>query len=139
VGKSIIDLSSVTTVGLYLAKHVFQVHGVDASGRRCGRQGDEAQQAFWSSSLRCPPALSGSKPEGRRITGRELIRLGHDARMMPPSYVKPYIHRQKNDASARYHLTLALAEHPIRSSGRSRAASSLSVSRHRSLPSSGPS
>jgi hypothetical protein len=45
MGKSITDLSSVTTVGLDLAKHVFQVHGVDASGRVVGRQGDQAQQA----------------------------------------------------------------------------------------------
>jgi len=45
MGKSITDLSSVTTVGFDLAKHVFQVHGVDASGAGGGRQGDPAQQA----------------------------------------------------------------------------------------------
>ena len=50
MGKSITDLSSVTTVGLDLAKHVFQVHGVDASGRvvvaqAIRRTGDQAQQA----------------------------------------------------------------------------------------------
>jgi transposase len=45
MGKSITDCSSITTVGLDLAKHVFQVHGVDASGRVVVAKSDEAQQA----------------------------------------------------------------------------------------------
>ena len=65
MGKSIIDLSSVSTVGLDLAKHVFQVHGVDASGRVV-----IAKAMRRNKLLRCPPALWGSRPADRRIIGR---------------------------------------------------------------------
>jgi transposase len=70
MGKSITDLSSVTTVGLDLAKHVFQVHEVDASGRVvvAKRSGEASCYSF---SRRCRLALSGSRPRDRRITGRE--------------------------------------------------------------------
>ena len=90
MGKSIIDLSSVTTVGLDLAKHVFQVHGVDASGRvivaRAFRRKDVL--AFFA---QLPECLVGMEACGSaHHWARELIKLGHDARMMPPAYVKPY-------------------------------------------------
>jgi transposase len=85
-GKSITDLSSVTTVGLDLAKHVFQVRGVDASGRVV------VAKAIRRTSCR---EAGGSAHHW----ARELITLGDEARMMPPAYVKPYIRRQKNDAS----------------------------------------
>ena len=94
MGKSIIDLSSVTTVGLDLAKHVFLVHGVDASGRvviaRAMRRNKLLE--FFASLPSCVVGLEASG-------SRELIKLGHEARMMPPAYVKPYIRRQKNDAA----------------------------------------
>ena len=69
MGKSITDLSSVITVGLDLAKHVFQVHGVDASGRVVVARRSDATSC-WSFLLRWPRALSGLKPAGRRIIGR---------------------------------------------------------------------
>ena len=69
MGKSITDLSSVTTVGLDLAKHVFQVHGVDASGRvivaRAFRRKDVL--AFFA---QLPEVLSVWKPAVRPIIGR---------------------------------------------------------------------
>ena len=67
--KSIINLSSVTTVGLDLAKHVFQVHCIDASGRVFSPKRSGATSC-WSSSLRCHDAWWGLRPPGRRITGR---------------------------------------------------------------------
>ena len=68
MGKPIIDLSSVTTVGLDLAKHVFQVHCVDGQGAS-SRQGNQAQQAV--GVLRFAAAVwSGLRPAGRRIPGR---------------------------------------------------------------------
>ena len=93
------DLSSVTTVGLDLAKHVFQVHGVDASGRvivaKALRRKDVL--AFFA---QLPECLVGMEACGSaHHWARELIKLGHDARMMPPTYVKPYVRRQKNDAA----------------------------------------
>ena len=101
MGKSITDLSSVTTVGLDLAKHVFQVHGVDASGRVVVAKAIRRNKLLeFFASL--PPCLVGLEACGSaHHWARELIKLGHDARMMPPSFarVKPYIRRQKNDAS----------------------------------------
>src|SRR5271165_5675047 len=99
MGKSITDLSSVTTVGLDLAKHVFQVHGVDASGRVVVAKAIRRNKLLeFFASL--PPCLVGLEASGSaHHWARELIKLGHDARMMPPAYVKPYIRRQKNDAS----------------------------------------
>src|SRR6202171_1727169 len=99
MGKAITDFSLVTTVGLDLAKHVFQVHGVDVSGRvvvaKSIRRGKLLE--FFAS---LPPCLVGLEASGSaHHWARELIKLGHDARMMPPAYVKPYVRRQKNDAA----------------------------------------
>jgi transposase len=100
MGRSITNLSSVTTVGLDLAKHVFQVHSVDASGRVVFAKAIRRNKLLeFFASL--PPCLVGLEACGSaHHWARELIKLGHDARMMPPAYVKPYIRRQKNDASA---------------------------------------
>ena len=99
MGKLIINLSSVTTVGLDLAKHVFQVHGVDASGRVVVTKAMRRNKLLeFFASL--PPCLVGLEASGSaHHWARELMALGHEARMMPPAYVKPYIRRQNNDAS----------------------------------------
>jgi transposase len=91
-------LSSVTTVGLDLAKHVFQVHGVDASGRVVIAKAMRRNKLleFFASLPSCLVGLEAGGSAHR--WARELIKLGHEARMMPPAYVKPYIRRQKNDA-----------------------------------------
>jgi transposase len=99
MGKSITDFSAVTTVGLDLAKHVFQVHAIDATGRvvvtKALRRKDVV--AFFA---RLPQCLVGLEACGSaHHWARELLKLGHDARMMPPAYVKPYVRRQKNDAA----------------------------------------
>ena len=98
MGKSITDFSSVTTVGLDLAKHVFQIHGIDASGRVVVAKAMRRNKLLeFFASL--PPCLVGLEASGSaHHWARELIKLGHDARMMPPAYVKPYVRRQKNDA-----------------------------------------
>jgi transposase len=99
MGRSITNLSSVTTVGLDLAKHAFQVHSVGASGRVVFAKAIRRNKLLeFFASL--PPCLVGLEACGSADHwARELIKLGHDARMMPPAYVKPYIRRQKNDAS----------------------------------------
>jgi transposase len=97
--KSSTDLSSVATVGLDLAKHVFQVHCVDAAGRVVAAKAIRRSKLLeFFASL--PPCLVGLEASGSaHHWARELIKLGHDALMMPPAYVKPYVRRQKNDAS----------------------------------------
>ncbi len=93
------DLSTVTVVGLDLAKHVFQVHCIDTEGRvvlnRSLRRREVAD--FFR---RLPPCRVGMEACGSaHHWGRTLISLGHDVKLMPPAYVKPYVRRQKNDAA----------------------------------------
>ena len=89
----------VTTIGLDLAKHVFQVHGVDEAGhvvlkRRLRR----AQVITYFASL--PPCLIGMEAcATAHFWARELRALGHEVRLMPPQYVKAYVKRGKNDAA----------------------------------------
>ena len=99
MGKIITDFSSVTTVGLDLAKHVFQVHCVDASGRLVVANSVRRNKLLeFFASL--PPCLVGLEACGSaHHWARELVKLGHDARLTPPAYVKAYVRRQKNDAA----------------------------------------
>ena len=89
----------VATIGLDLAKHVFQVHGVDETGhvvvkRRLRR----AQIVPYFASL--PPCLVGTEAcATAHFWARELRALGHEVRLMPPQYVKAYVKRGKNDAA----------------------------------------
>lgn len=88
----------VIRFGIDLAKSVFQVHGVSATGevvvRRQLRRGQVL--AFFAKQ---PPALIGMEACGSaHYWGRELTRLGHEVKLMPASYVKAYVRRNKNDA-----------------------------------------
>ena len=92
-------MGEVTTIGLDLAKHVFQVHGVDAEGATVLRKQLRRAQvvAFFS---RLPPCLVGLEAcATAHYWGRELRALGHEVRLMPAQYVKAYIKRNKNDAA----------------------------------------
>lgn len=88
----------ITTVGLDLAKRVFQVHAVDASGGVVVRKALRRSQVL-PFFTKLPPCLIGLEACGTsHHWARELTRLGHEVRMMPPAYVKPYVKRGKNDA-----------------------------------------
>ena len=89
----------VTTVGLDIAKSVFQVHGVDAAGQVVIRRQLKRRYvlAFFQ---KLPPCLVGIEAcASSHHWSRELQTLGHTVRLMPPAYVKPYVKRQKNDAA----------------------------------------
>lgn len=92
-------MDKVTTIGIDLAKNVFQFHGVDAEGktvlRRQFRRGDVLEFC-----VTLPACLIGMEAcAGAHYWARELIAQGHDVRLMPPSYVKPYVKRGKTDAA----------------------------------------
>ena len=89
----------ITTIGLDLAKNVFQVHGVDATGQVLVRKSlRRAQMLPFFAKL--PPCLVGIEACGTsHYWARELIKLGHQVRLMPPAYVKPYVKRGKTDAA----------------------------------------
>ena len=89
----------IITVGLDLAKRVFQVHGVDAAGGVVVRKALRRAQVL-PFFAKLPPCLVGIEACGTsHHWARELIRLGHDVRLMPPAYVKPYVKRGKTDAA----------------------------------------
>src|SRR5215831_1187288 len=89
----------ITTIGLDLAKSVFQVHGVDISGKALIKKKlRRAEVLKFFQAL--PPCLIGMEAcATAHHWARELIALGHDVRLMPPSYVKAYVKRNKNDAA----------------------------------------
>ena len=92
-------MGEVSTIGVDIAKSVFQIHGVDAGGtvvirRRVGR----ARVLEFFADL--PPCLVGMEAcATAHGWARELKKLGHDTRLMPPTYVKAYVKRGKNDAA----------------------------------------
>ena len=92
-------MTPVTTIGLDIAKSVFQVHGVDAAGQVVVRQRLTRGRvlAFFE---KLKPCLVGIEACGNsHYWARELIALGHQVRLMPAQYVKPYVKRGKNDAA----------------------------------------
>lgn len=90
-------MGQVVTIGLDIAKSVFQVHGVDAEGGVVIRQ-KLTRARLLKFFEKLSPCLVGIEACGTaHHWARELIGLGHEVRLMPPSYVKPYVKRQKND------------------------------------------
>ena len=92
-------MEQVITIGLDLAKNVFQVHGIDAAGkvlvRRQLRRGDVLR--FFGGLPRCLVGMEACATA--HYWARELTKLGHTVRLMPPAYVKPYVKRGKTEAA----------------------------------------
>src|SRR5215469_3593302 len=92
-------MGEVSTIGVDIAKSVFQIHGIDADGtvvirKRVGR----ARVLEFFANL--PPCRVGMEAcATAHQWARELKKLGHDTRLMPPTYVKAYVKRGKNDAA----------------------------------------
>src|SRR5215471_600771 len=93
------QMQTITTVGLDIAKSVFQVHCVDGAGHVVIRRQLKRRYvlAFFQ---KLPPCLIGIEAcASSHYWSRELQPLGHTVRLMPAAYVKPYVKRQKNDAT----------------------------------------
>ena len=88
----------VTTIGLDLAKDVFQVCAADASGKVIyNKQLRRNQMAEFFTNL--PPCLIGVEACGSaHYWARKLLAMGHQVKLMPPQYVKPYVKTHKNDS-----------------------------------------
>lgn len=92
-------MDMVSTIGLDLAKNVFQVHGADASGKTLWRKKLRRAQMleFFAAQPICRVAMEACG--GAHFWGREIAKLGHEVRLIAPAYVKPFVKRQKNDAA----------------------------------------
>ena len=92
-------MHTVTTIGLDIAKSVFQVHGIDAAGQVVIRR--QLKRRFVLSFFeKLPPCLVGIEAcASSHHWSREMQALGHTVRLMPPAYVKPYVKRQNNDTT----------------------------------------
>ena len=90
-------MQTVTTIGLDIAKSVFQVHGVDAASQVVIRRKLKRRYvlAFFQKLPLCLVGIEACASS--HYWARELQALGHTVRLMPPAYVKPYVKRQKND------------------------------------------
>jgi transposase len=90
---------NITTIGIDLAKNVFQVHGVDEHGKaRLRKQLKRAQMITFFANR--PPCLIGMEAcGGAHFWARKLMRQGHTVKLMAPQFVKPYVKTNKNDAA----------------------------------------
>ena len=104
----------VATIGLDIAKHVFQVHGADAAGKPVLRQRLRRGQvlAFFGGLDRCVVGIEACATAHH--WARELQAIGHEVRLVPPSYVKAYVKRNKNDAADAEAIREAVARPTMR-------------------------
>src|SRR5436305_14079057 len=90
-------MNQVSTVGLDLAKYIFQLHGADSAGAVVFRKKRRRTQllAFLATLPPCAVALEACA--SAHYWGREIAKLGHTVKLIAPAYVKPFVKRQKND------------------------------------------
>src|SRR6187200_452148 len=92
-------MNQVSTVGLDLAKHIFQLHGADSAGAVVFRKKLRRGQllAFLATLPPCTVAMEACG--SAHYWGREIGKLGHSVKLIAPAYVKPFVKRHKNDAA----------------------------------------
>ena len=107
-------MKEITTVGLDLAKNVFQVDGIDAEGAVVIRRQIRRAQLLLVFS-RLTPCLVGMEAcAGAHYWARELTKIGHEVRLIPPSYVKPFVKRGKTDAADAEAICTAVTQPTMR-------------------------
>jgi len=92
-------MQTIATIGLDIAKSVFQLHGVDGAGQVVVRRQLKRRQVSAFSAKLAPCLIGIEACASSHYWARELQALGHTVRLIPPAYVKPYVKRQKNDAA----------------------------------------
>jgi transposase len=92
-------MQTITTIGLDIAKSVFQVHGIDAQGNVLIRRRLKRRYVLAVFEKLSPCLVGIEACATSHHWSRQLQALGHTVRLMPPAYVKPYVKRQKNDAA----------------------------------------
>ena len=92
-------MEQVNIIGIDLAKRSFQLHGARSDGSVAFRRKVSREKLlyFLAALPRCVVAMEACA--SAHYWGREIIQLGHDVRLVPPIYVKPFVKRQKNDAA----------------------------------------
>lgn len=107
-------MQNVTTIGLDLAKNVFQVHGADTSGHAVIRKKMRRGQVLkFFTAL--PPCLVGLEACGSaHYWAREIAELGHTVKLIPPQFVRPFVKTNKNDAADAEAIVKALVRPTMR-------------------------
>lgn len=91
-------MEQIRMVAIDLAKNFFQIHGVDAAGQTCLQQRLRRSEVLSFFAGLSPLTVGMEACPGAHYWGRLLSDQGHDVRLVPPHYVKPFVQRQKNDA-----------------------------------------
>jgi Transposase len=127
-------MKEVTTIGLDLAKTVFQVHGVDAAGAVVVRRAVRRRQVveFFAKLPRCLVGIEACATA--HYWGRELTRLGHEVRLIAPAYAKAYVRRNKNDAADAAAICEAVGRPSMRFVAIKSEAQQAAAGIHKSLP-----
>jgi transposase len=107
-------MQEITTVGLDLAKSVFQVHAVDAAGTVVIRRQIRRPQMLLFFSRLAPCLIGMEACAGAHYWARELVKFGHEVRLIPPSYVKPFVKRGKTDAADAEAICTAVVQPTMR-------------------------
>ena len=92
-------MEQVITIGLDIAKHVFQVHGADAAGHALFRRRLTRTRLIGFLAAQRPCVVAMEACASAHYWAREIGKLGHHVRLIPPAYVKPFIKRQKSDVA----------------------------------------